>query len=78
MYGCIDTGRGGAVHVCTGVLIQGGAGLYMYVRVYRYREGRGCTCMYGCIDTGRGGAVHVCTDVLIQGGAGLYMYVRVY
>ena len=63
MYGCIDTGRGGAVHVCTGVLIQGGAV---------------CTCMYGCIDTGRGGAVHVCTGVLIQGGAVLYMYVRVY
>ena len=34
MYGCIDTGRGGDVQVCTDVLIQGGAGLYMYVRVY--------------------------------------------
>ena len=34
MYGCIDTGRGGDVHVCTGVLIEGGVGVYMYVRVY--------------------------------------------
>ena len=39
MYGCIDTGRGGAVHVCTGVLIQG-AGLYMYVRMCKERNER--------------------------------------
>ena len=59
----IDTGRGGDVHVCAGILIQ---------------EGAGCTYMYGYIDTGRGGEVHVCTGVLIQEGAGMYMYVRVY
>ena len=34
MYGCIDIGRGGDVHVYTCVLIQGGAGMYMYVRMY--------------------------------------------
>ena len=34
MYGCIDTGRGWDIHVCKGVLIQGGAGMYMYVWVY--------------------------------------------
>ena len=63
MYGCIDTGRGRDVHVCMGVLIQGGAGMY---------------CISGCIDTGRGGDVHVCMGVLIQGGARMYMYVRMH
>ena len=35
MYGCIDRGRDRDVHVCTGVLIEGGTGMgYMCVRVY--------------------------------------------
>ena len=34
MYGCIDRGRDRDLHVCTGVLIEGGTGMYMCVRVY--------------------------------------------